>query len=107
MVRVDEITKEKAKYLKQVRLTPAAQEQLSRTGSNGGAFAVRRAFEANGSLPVLRLPEEHGCNFQIAELLVLTGAHDTPVAVLAIDDKWVGPEIDGAKIYFGGKVHFF
>ena len=108
MLRVEEITIEQANYLKQASLGPAQLAELGRVReSKERAFAGHRAWQAERRLPVLRLEEAAGCNYQISDVIALADEQGRPLAVLAIDDKWIDAGTGPGTIYFGGKVHFF
>jgi ATP sulfurylase len=82
---------EQAKYFKLLKVPAPALSEMKKKGPAFSGFQLRKDFEtgkAEGA--VLRLHEVDSCNIQISDKVSLQDADNKIIAVLQVQDKWIG-----------------
>ncbi len=115
--------KERAPFLKKIQLDKA-QTIVAKELAEGAlapltGYQLRRDYESvrdNGTLAdgtafdravSLQLPEEVGCQYQIADDVTLVADSGEVLGVFHIEDKWLPDPSNPSVLAFGGAVVFF
>ena len=97
--------RERARFLKQLRLDETATACLERAQDG---FLLRKDYEASLRASdketdpvVLPLRDEDACQYQIGDEVALLNASGEPLAIWVVEDKWLPNRKQEAELRFG------